>query len=81
MGLQLTMNVHYDPNIDIYFINGASSEIFEKMDTGDPIADHLKFMELQGQKFNDLKYLLELLKSFGFQYIIRGKRAADKLIC
>lgn len=77
MGVQYTVRIGYDAATDIYFINGANSEVVERKGLIDHFVLLAKFFELQGQQFSNLAQLLELLKSFGMQYIIQNRRKAD----
>lgn len=80
MGISYLVKVGYDPGMDVYFVNGARTEVNEQKSSVDPLVILKRFFNLQGQQFSNLKQLLELLSSLEMQYIIQNRRKADIMV-
>ena len=80
MGISYLVKINYDPTMDVYFINGARTEVNEQKSLVDPLASLKRFFNLQGQQFTNLKQLLEILNSLEMQYIIQNRRKADIMV-
>jgi hypothetical protein len=77
--IRFTMNVLYDRDKDVYFINGSHSEIIEKKSLIDPFALWARVLEISSMQFKSLKECLNLLTSLDLGYIIRSWRPEDKM--
>jgi hypothetical protein len=76
--LRFTLNILYDRDKDVYFINGSSSEVLEKKSLIDPFALWTKVLDISSMQFKSLKEVTELLTSMDLGYIVRSYRPEDK---
>ena len=78
MALDFTINIQYDPNKDIYFINGSRSELNEKKKSLiDPTALLVRVLNFSSRQFKTLDEAIAEINAMEMKYIIRSFRPGE----